>query len=121
MIKSSIKNALDSIGYVIFLMLNNKLTYLIGDAFLKYKVEEKNKITLNKKSIYLSTPNFLMRYRYNTFFSKEPETLNWIDGFEQNSVFYDIGANVGLYSIYAAKKKNAQVYSFEPSFLTLSF
>jgi len=121
MIKSSIKNALDSIGYVIFLMLNNKLTYLIGDAFLKYKVEEKNKITLNKKSIYLSTPNFLMRYRYNTFFSKEPETLNWIDGFEQNSVFYDIGANVGLYSIYAAKKKNAQVYSFEPSFFNLEF
>ena len=33
------------------------------------------------------------------------ETLEWIDKFDENSVFYDIGANVGLYSIYAAKKK----------------
>lgn len=121
MIKSSIKNALDSIAYLIFLMLNNKLTYLIGDAFLKYKVEEKKKITLNKKLIYLSTPNFLLRYRYNTFFSKEPETLNWIDGFEQNSIFFDIGANVGLYSIYAAETKKAKVYAFEPSFFNLEF
>ena len=62
-----------------------------------------------------------MRYRYNTFFSKEPETLNWIDGFEQNSVFFDIGANVGLYSIYAAETKKAQVYAFEPSFFNLEF
>ena len=53
-----------------------------------------------------------------TFFTKEPETLEWIDSFDDNSkiIFWDIGANIGLYSIYAALKfKNIEVVSFEPS------
>ena len=33
----------------------------------------------------------------------------------------DVGANIGLYSIYAAKTKNCNVFSFEPSFLNLEF
>ena len=63
--------------------------------------------------------NYVTDYRIRTFSSKEPETLEWIDKFDKNSVFYDIGANVGLYSIYAAKKKDTYVYSFEPSLLNL--
>tara|TARA_B100001121_G_C18599376_1_gene578728 strand:+ start:77 stop:736 length:660 start_codon:yes stop_codon:yes gene_type:complete len=61
----------------------------------------------------------LTNYRYRTFFSKEPETIEWIDNFEKNRVFYDIGANVGLYSIYASICKNSKVFSFEPSFFNL--
>jgi FkbM family methyltransferase len=37
----------------------------------------------------------------------------------ENSIFWDIGANVGLYSIYAAKMNNCRVYSFEPSVFNL--
>ena len=33
--------------------------------------------------------------------------------------FYDIGANVGLYSIYYAKKYSGKVYAFEPSAFNL--
>ena len=49
--------------------------------------------------------------------TKEPETLEWIDQFKGDKiVFWDIGANVGLYSIYAAlKHKDIQIISFEPS------
>lgn len=67
----------------------------------------------------LSTPNGLNHYRADTFSTKEPETLEWIDNFQQNSVMWDIGANVGLYSCYAAKSKNCKVYSFEPSVFNL--
>ena len=35
---------------------------------------------------------------------KDPEIPEWIDGFEQNSKFLDIGANIGTISLYAAKK-----------------
>ena len=45
--------------------------------------------------------------------------MEWIDGFKKNSIFLDIGANVGLYSIYASKTKNCRVYSVEPSPLNL--
>jgi FkbM family methyltransferase len=67
----------------------------------------------------LSTPNGLNHYRADTFSTKEPETLEWIDNFQNNSVMWDIGANVGLYSCYAAKSKNCKVYSFEPSVFNL--
>ena len=45
--------------------------------------------------------------------------MNWIDKFDDNSVFFDIGANVGIYSIYAAKSKKIKVYCFEPSVFNL--
>jgi FkbM family methyltransferase len=76
----------------------------------------------NKKGnkVYLfHTPNWLTEYRAHTLFSKEPETISWIDSFPLNSVLYDIGANVGLYSVYAAKSRNSRVLAFEPSYLNL--
>lgn len=65
------------------------------------------------------TPNDLCRYRAESFSSKEPDTLFWIDGIPSNAVLWDIGANVGLYSIYAAKKNGVRVFSFEPSVFNL--
>lgn len=62
-----------------------------------------------------SVPNRLNRFRADSFSIKEPETLEWIDGFPQGSVLWDIGANVGLYSCYAAKARNSKVFAFEPS------
>jgi FkbM family methyltransferase len=108
-------------GWLFNKLLNTFIGVRLADAILKFKIEEKRKIFINKKKIYLATPNFLLRYRHKTFFSKEPETLNWIDNFKHNAIFFDIGANVGLYSIYAALTKEANVYAFEPSFFNLEF
>lgn len=45
----------------------------------------------------------------------EPETIRWVDSFDEDSVFWDIGANIGIYSLYASKvKKNIKCFSFEP-------
>ncbi|GFM38125.1 FkbM family methyltransferase [Desulfovibrio psychrotolerans] len=62
----------------------------------------------------LHCPGRLLAYRANTFHTKEPETLAWIDSFEPGDVFWDIGANVGLYSLYAGSR-GTQVLSFEPA------
>ena len=75
-------------------------------------------ISILNKEISFFIPNELTTYRVNTFFTKEPETLEWIDNFnkDQEIVFWDIGSNIGLYSIYSALKyKNIKIYSFEPS------
>lgn len=61
-------------------------------------------------------PNELTRWRYETFFSKEPETIEWIDGFSRGDTLFDIGANVGLYSLYAARS-GCRVLAFEPEAL----
>tara|TARA_B110000116_G_C16734686_1_gene535430 strand:+ start:522 stop:1370 length:849 start_codon:yes stop_codon:yes gene_type:complete len=56
--------------------------------------------------------------RLNYYSLKEPETLDWIDGFEKSNeiIFYDIGANVGLYSLYASIKHfdKIKIFAFEP-------
>jgi FkbM family methyltransferase len=66
-----------------------------------------------------ASPNSLNRFRIDTFSSKEPETLEWIDRMPQGSVLWDIGANIGLYSCYAAKAAGCRVYAFEPSVFNL--
>jgi FkbM family methyltransferase len=65
--------------------------------------------------IRILTPNALCYWRARTFSSKEPETLEWIDSIPEKSILWDIGANIGLYSIYAAKRRDCRVFSFEPS------
>ena len=67
----------------------------------------------------LYTPNTICAMRYNTFSSKEPEMLEWIDEYGGEGTFYDIGANIGIYSLYFAKSKTGSVYSFEPSVFNL--
>ena len=67
----------------------------------------------------LYTPNTICAFRYNTFSSKEPEMLEWIDEYGGEGTFYDIGANIGIYSLYYAKSKTGSVYSFEPSVFNL--
>lgn len=66
-------------------------------------------------------PNDRNLYRAVSFLSKEPETIDWIEGFEKDSVFWDIGACVGTYSVYAAKSRMARVVAVEPSVFNLEW
>ena len=66
-----------------------------------------------------SVPNQLNYFRATSFSNKEPETLEWIDQFPEKCVFWDIGANVGLYTVYAALRKKCHVVAFEPSVFNL--
>jgi FkbM family methyltransferase len=59
-------------------------------------------------------PGVMPIYRAQTALTKEPETIDWINRFASNSTFWDIGANVGVYSLFAGKK-NHKVFAFEPS------
>ena len=58
-------------------------------------------------------PNELTAWRVRTFFTKEPDTIRWMRSFNKEDIFYDVGANIGLYTLYAAKQGN-RVFSFEP-------
>ena len=55
---------------------------------------------------------------YNTFKnweSREPEVLDWIDNFETDCNFFDIGASFGTETLYAALKPNGpkKIVSFD--------
>ena len=46
-------------------------------------------------------PNPMCAMRADRFSTKEPETLCWIDEYgTQGSTLFDVGANIGQYSIY---------------------
>lgn len=59
-------------------------------------------------------PARLPALRAHNFLSKEPETIKWINAFDDTDVLWDIGANIGVFTLYAARKGNT-VVSFEPS------
>lgn len=80
--------------------------------------ESYKKIQILNQKINFFIPNQLVEWRVDTFHTKEPETLEWIDTFDKSGdfIFWDIGANIGLYSIYnSLKHKKSQTISFEPS------
>jgi FkbM family methyltransferase len=46
---------------------------------------------------------------------QEPETIRWVDTFVGvDDVMWDVGGNIGLYSVYAAKRGTKRIYAFEP-------
>lgn len=76
-------------------------------------VDPVREVRVGEAVLRLHCPNELTLSRAVTFFEKEPETLEWIDGFGPGEILFDVGANVGLYSLYAAAR-GARVYAFEP-------
>lgn len=55
-------------------------------------------------------------WRAERLLTKEPGTIAWLDQLQPGQVFYDIGANIGCYTLYAAQRVGPEghVYAFEP-------
>lgn len=51
-----------------------------------------------------------------------PQMMAWLKSFKSGEVFYDIGANIGMFSLTTAKLygNRIKVYAFEPSFSTFA-
>jgi FkbM family methyltransferase len=64
--------------------------------------------------VHFSTPNLTTAWRVDSLFTKEPDTIEWIASFPPDAVLVDIGANVGMYTVWAAKTRATRVYAFEP-------
>ena len=109
--------------YKILIIFDRLFKLLFGRSFLIELidlVEEKSykNIRISNKKITFFTPNKLTETRVNDIFLSEIETINWIKKFDKKRkiIFWDIGANIGIYSIYAAiEHKNIEITSFEPS------
>lgn len=118
--KSSAKSLIKTTSY---LFASLAMSNFFGRLFLDQVILNVRNKTLSVRhhehDFEFSVPNSLNFYRVNTFSTKEPETLEWIDSIPQNAILWDVGANIGLYSCYAAKSKNCRVYAFEPSVLNM--
>jgi FkbM family methyltransferase len=69
---------------------------------------------INDKKIFFFVDNYHCLKRYKTILTKEKKTIIWLNKMKKKDILWDIGANVGIYSLYAAIIKKAKVISFEP-------
>jgi len=93
------------------------------DSFIDlYRAAKPRKLDYEHADIYLrvTTKGELVRLRGC---AKEPFTIQWIHSrIRAGEVLYDIGANVGVYSLVAAKKPGggARVFAFEASYASVA-
>ncbi|AAN49448.1 FkbM family methyltransferase [Leptospira interrogans] len=117
------------------LLIFGKITKLLKPLICKFKTLIKLDKIIKKiinLDLYSSFENILIKtekgkikffgfgpitiWKAQTLFIQEPETIEWIETFSNDSVFWDIGANIGNYSIYAGNlNKNLKILAFEPS------
>ena len=112
--------------YSIIILFDKVLSKFVKKNFRYYLYDYLRRssyenININGEKLKLFIPSQITKSRADKFFTKEPGTLKWIDSFSKfgnvdNLIFWDIGANIGLFSIYASiKHKNLKIFSFEPS------
>lgn len=81
---------------------------------MRYELAE---LRFGRKAMNFVHTNRLSAKRYQTLMHKEPMTIAWLDTFAPEDVYFDIGANIGMYAIYAARMTGCRVYGFEPESL----
>jgi FkbM family methyltransferase len=108
---------------IVALVLSKVFAYRLREIFIN-KVDSETQEVMHKTvsgvvRFKLHTPNSVCAMRHNSFSDKEPEMLEWIEEYGGKGALYDIGANIGIYSLYYAKSQPGNVYSFEPSAFNL--
>lgn len=78
-------------------------------------LEEYQQIQPHAKAYDLTwfVPNTHCAWRVESLMEKEPDTVAWINWMKPDEVLFDVGANIGQYSLLAAKK-GVFVHAFEP-------
>ena len=82
---------------------------------------KRERLDYPRADIYLRITTKAERHRLHAC-AKEPFTVQWLEEYVgADEVLYDIGANVGVYSLVAALKPGgARVYAFEPSYANVA-
>jgi FkbM family methyltransferase len=99
----------------------------IGKFMLKFTSQSAQIETVEKllsKPIVIDTPHGPIRFlphslsclgRAKTLMTQEPDSMKWIDRMEPESIFWDVGGNIGNLALYAARRGVRNIWSFEPA------
>ena len=93
--------------------------YEVSSKYLESLWDVKSPVDTPSGKLIFQTPTSLNRFRAQTLLTKEPETISWLNEIPFGSKLWDIGANIGIYSIYASVFRRCQVVAVEPSNLNL--
>jgi len=83
----------------------------------------RRRIRMGAHSFTVQCDNEITHFRWFKFKTREPETIDFIDQhIGGGDVFFDVGANIGVFSLYAAARhKDLRVVAFEPEFSNLHY
>jgi FkbM family methyltransferase len=91
----------------------------LASLLLKSNLNKKNPVKfVGKQNIHFTIPNTIDTVGKELFINGiyERETINVIiELLKENSIFVDVGANIGAISLPLAKKRNIKIHVFEPS------
>ena len=90
---------------------------------LKKRLTREVEIVDEESSFRFRCENITEFGRCMKMFVKEPGTCDWIrNSVKEGDVFYDVGANIGIYTVLAANRvgKSGRVFAFEPHSPTFS-
>ena len=82
----------------------------------------RKKVNVDGVKFTLPCHDWITHFRWYLIRKKEPEVRYFIDSYVENGdVFFDVGANIGVFTLYAGKRyKDLQIYCFEPEYSSLS-
>jgi FkbM family methyltransferase len=72
------------------------------------------RVAAGDKELRYFVPNKTCLWRVTTLNEKEPHTIAWLKSMPEGAVYLDVGANVGMYAVYAGVMRGARVFAFEP-------
>ncbi len=132
--KNSIKNLIIKLGLKDFIKRSFPYRYYqhsVGNImfpiyslgwFIAKILVPRRSVTLNGIVLSLPVRNWITHFRWYLIKQKEPEVRHWVDqDLKDDDVLYDIGGNIGLISMYAAKRfKKMKIIAFEPEYSNLA-
>jgi len=113
--RSKIREGLDILsedGPISFIM--EILSFLYGT--IHYSIADSYTLAISNTEVEFTAPNrTVVRRNKRRFESERQELTDMLEEIEHSDVFFDIGANTGLYTLFAAKRRqSADVVAFEP-------
>ena len=87
-------------------ILEKILLYLKSIKFIKVS-------QINNQNIRINISSSIELWRVRTYSTKEPETINWIDGFKKNEVFLMLG-QILVYIVFMQRRKIVRFILLSP-------
>lgn len=77
-------------------------------------------LDFDSMSLCISAGSLNCERRARRILQDEPETVRWVESLKPSDVLYDVGANIGVYTLVAARAAGCRVVALEPSALNYS-
>jgi len=116
LLKSKLEQSSETIGIRTYLINHSKSTVRTIRHFSSTIIASRSSVETvnhNGRSLQFFSPTERVRSRAHLF-NKEPGTMSWINKMNDKDVLWDIGANIGAVSLYAASLRKSKVIAIEP-------